>query len=166
LVVDRVCHCFRQALRSRIQTSDNSLQFGEFFDQLRGQIGLGQAACKVGGLHVEADCMLPQDRADLCRQANNAIGLFETAAQVLLKSNRLEHLHSVVEWNPLVRVPEKARIVKSGAQHPFVSVPNQAFRAAGHIQHRQKMRCEFSGCVLNRKVLLVIAHHRDQNLFR
>ena len=35
-------HVLVELLHSRIQTADNSLQFGEFLDQFRGQIGLGQ----------------------------------------------------------------------------------------------------------------------------
>ena len=34
------------------------------------------------------------------------------------------------------------------------------------VQHRQKMRSQLARLVLHRKILLVIAHHRHQHLFR
>src|SRR5690349_9406704 len=64
----------------------------------------------------------------------------------------------------LVGLPEETRIVETGSQHAFVTVTDQAFRIAIGIEHSQKMRKQFAGGVLDRKILLMIAHYRDQNL--
>ena len=43
LIVDCVGHsCSGETLRFRIQTADDSLQLGKFFDQFGGQIGFGK----------------------------------------------------------------------------------------------------------------------------
>ena len=66
----------------------------------------------------------------------------------------------------LVRFPKESCVVESRSQHALVAQPNESLRITVGIQHRQKMRREFSVCIFNRKIFLVIAHHRDQNFLR
>ena len=45
-------------------------------------------------------------------------------------------------------------------------MPDQALRIAIGVQHSQKMWRQFAGGIFHREILLVIAHHRDQNFLR
>ncbi len=68
----------------------------------------------------------------------------------------------------LVHVPEESRVLKPRSQHARIPVPydRRAFFVRLRIQHRQKMRRQLALCIFHREILLVIAHHRHQNLFR
>ena len=66
----------------------------------------------------------------------------------------------------LVGLPKETRIVETGSQHAFVSVPDNAVGIAVGIQDRQKMREQLAAGVLDREIFLVIAHHRDQDFLR
>ena len=44
--------------------------------------------------------------------------------------------------------------------------PHQPLRVLREIDDRQKMRRQLARAILHREIFLVIAHHRDQNLFR
>ena len=66
----------------------------------------------------------------------------------------------------LVSLPEEAGVVEACPQHALVAVPDDAVGIAVGIQHGQKMRREVAPGIFDRKVLLVVAHDRDQNFFR
>ena len=61
----------------------------------------------------------------------------------------------------LIGLPEEARVVESSSQHPFVTVPDQAFRITVRIQHSEKIRQQSALRILNGEIFLVIAHYRD-----
>ena len=96
----------------------------------------------------------------------HAQGLVVVAAQVLLKRHVLEQFHPLAQGNFLICLPEKSRIVEAGPQHAFVAVTNYALGVAIGIQHREKVGGQFAARILHRKILLVIAHDRNQHFFR
>src|SRR4029077_8323682 len=66
----------------------------------------------------------------------------------------------------LIGLPEETRVVEPRSEHAFVSMTNDAPRIAVGVQHCQKMRQQLAACVLDREVLLMIAHHRYQDFLR
>ena len=66
----------------------------------------------------------------------------------------------------LIGLPEKTGIVEAGAQHAFMPVTDDAGGIAVGVQHGQKVRREAAARVLDGKIFLMVAHDRDQNLFR
>ena len=147
-----------------VQTADDALQFGKLFHQLGGEVGLGKQR------RFEDDAR-PDRRASTAKRLGNQAAqllhphrLVEVAAQNFLEGHRLQHVHALAQRNPLVGFPEEARIVETGAQHALVAVANQSIGITVRVQNRQKMRQQFAAGVLQSEILLVVAHHRDQNL--
>src|SRR5579864_822698 len=86
--------------------------------------------------------------------------------KIFLEGHGLEHRHPVLERSLLVGVPEELRVIEAGAQHAFVAVADQPVRVTISVEHGEKMRRQFAGSVLDRKVLLMIAHDGHQYFFR
>ena len=83
------------------------------------------------------------------------------AAQVLLKGDVLQPLHPLAQRMLLIGLPEKAGIVETGAEHPLVSMANDAFRVRVSVEHGQEMRQQFAGHVFGGKVFLMVPHDCD-----
>src|SRR6266536_1264634 len=66
----------------------------------------------------------------------------------------------------LVRLPEEARVVETGAQHALVTVPDQPLNIAIGIQYSKEVGKQFSIASLQCKIFLMVTHHSDQDLFR
>src|SRR5579872_3055498 len=66
----------------------------------------------------------------------------------------------------LVGLPEEPCVVETGAQNAFVTVPDSSLRVAIGIQNRQKVGQKLPVGIFDREVLLMVAHHRNEDLFR
>ena len=64
----------------------------------------------------------------------------------------------------LVGLPEEPRIGEPRAQHAFVPGTHQPLGILGQIDHRKEMRRQFPAPLLHGEILLVAAHHGDQDL--
>ena len=154
-------------LHPRIQAADNALQFGKFFHQFGRQDRFSPAAPpyepRPGGRSCHSGLMISQSQlATRCTRSS----LFVIAAQVFLEGDVLQPLQPLAQRMFLVGLPEEARIVEARPQHAFMAVPNDALRdrrpcsalpenAASSLPLR----------IFDRKIFLMIAHHRDQNFF-
>ena len=110
---------------------------------------------------------LGNGRAELAAEVLGACGLVVVAAQLLLESDGLEHGHAILKRELLIGVPEEAGVVEAGAQHALIAVAHNGFALGigNRVEHSKKVRRELSVGILNREVLLVVAHHGDQNFF-
>ena len=71
MIVDRVCdgkpggfgQVWIEFLNSGVQSADDTLQFGKFLYQFRGQIGLGQTGRLVNHSGAHGHCVLAYDFA-------------------------------------------------------------------------------------------------------
>ena len=95
----------------------------------------------------------------------HAHGLVVVAAQILLEGHRLQHRHALAQRNLLVGVPEEARVVEAGAQHALIAVADQPSGSPSVFSTARKCGSQLAVRILHGEVLLVIAHHRDQNFF-
>ena len=91
--------------------------------------------------------------------------LVVVAAQIFLEGNVAQQLDALAQGLLLVGLPEKAGIVKAGAQNAFVAVADQSIGIAGRVEHREEMRQQLSVRIFDGKIFLVVAHHRDQHFF-
>ena len=119
-------HVFIKLLyvRLRVKTADNPLQFGELLHQFRGQIGLGQQRCLVDHARSNRHAALLHRLGKPTGQALHAHRLVVVAAKIFLERNVAQQVDALAESLLLVRLPEKARIVETGAQNAFVAVPD------------------------------------------
>ena len=90
------------------------------------------------------------------------------APQFLLEGHSFQQFHPLHQRRLLIEIPEELRILEPRAQHPLVSVADDRFTFRVHlgIHHGEKVRGELARGVLHGKILLVVAHHRHQHLFR
>ena len=65
----------------------------------------------------------------------------------------------------LVGLPEEARVVEAGAQHALIAAADEALGIGVDVHHRDELRRELAVGVFHREILLVVAHHRDQDFF-
>ena len=88
------------------------------------------------------------------------------AAKIFLERYVAQQLDALAESLLLIRPPKKAGIVEAGAQHTFVAVADQSIRVGSRVKHRHEVRQQFSIRIFDGEIFLVVAHHRDQHLFR
>src|SRR5690348_11420424 len=77
-----------------------------------------------------------------------------------------EILHTVGKVFMLVLVPEEARIVKARAEDAFVAAFDQTIPVGIDVHYSHKPVSQLASSINYRKVLLMVAHDRDQNFFR
>ena len=117
-------HVLIELLHARVKAADNSLQFGEFLDQFRGQIGFGQQRSFVDDAGSNGHAALLHRLGQPTGHALHAHRLVVVAAEIFLERNVAQQIDALAEGLLLVRLPEKARIVEAGAQNAFVAVPD------------------------------------------
>src|SRR5437879_6300330 len=100
----------------------------------------------------------------LATQLAHALDLIAVATETRLVSDVRQLRQIVGEPTFLIRLPKKTRVSKASAQHPLMPGSDQTFRIALQVDHGKEMRRQSALTVLDGKVLLVIAHHRDENL--
>src|SRR5690242_16362979 len=63
----------------------------------------------------------------------------------------------------LVSLPEEAGVVETGTQDTLMAMSNHAGRVTVGIEDGQEVGKQLAAGVLDCEILLMIAHHRDQN---
>ena len=119
-------HVLIELLHARVKTADNSLQFGEFLDQFRGQIGFRQQRRFVDYAGSNRHAALLHRLRQPTGHVLHAQRLVVVAAEIFLERDIAQQLDALAEGLLLVRLPEKAGIVEAGAQNAFVAVADQA----------------------------------------
>ena len=155
MIVDGLPDFVRLALRARVESADDALQFGELLDQFGGEIALGQARRALGVLVA----------AEFLHQCHHAFGLLQIRPELGLESYVGEIFDAVREFLALIGLPEEARIVEARAQHALVAAADQSFGIGAGVHHGNEPRREMAGFVFHREVLLVVAHHGDEHFF-
>ena len=115
---------------------------------------------------ADRDAALRESSRNPAAQPLHPQRLVVVAAQVFLEGHVLEPRDPLAQRMLLVGLPEEAGVVEAGPQHALVAVANEAVGIAVGVQHSQKVRRELALGVFDRKILLVVAHDRDQNFFR
>ena len=88
------------------------------------------------------------------------------AAQTDLIGHSFKNRLPVAKSEALVGVPEELGVREARPKYPLVPLPNQALRVRLHVEHGHKVRSQIPLLVLNGEVLLVIAHHGNQDFAR
>jgi hypothetical protein len=78
----------------------------------------------------------------------------------------LQRIQALQQRPLLIRLPEKAGVVEARTKHTLVAMTDEPLRIFISIQHRKKMRQQLAARIFQRKIFLVVAHHRDQYFFR
>ncbi len=76
--------------------------------------------------------------------------------------------NALCERNALIKLPEKAGIVKAGSQNALVSVADDVLasvRGRG-VEDCEEVRCEIACGILNGEVILVVPHNRNKDFLR
>ena len=164
VIVDSISDIVRLALRARVKPADDSLQLGEFPNHLGGKITLGKFRRAIRfchmGLHQAAVEPL------LGKPAGNGADAFHFVAvtpQPRFVHDAFEFRQIVGQPTFLIRLPEKLRVRQTGAQHSLVAGTHQPLGIFGKIDDREKMRRDFPALLLDGEILLVPAHHGNQN---
>ena len=139
-------------------------KLSEFFDKVRGEVGLREARGFVesGSVYSRADA-----GGERAGNSAYALGLGGIRAQVLLEGDFFEQNESLGEWCALVELPEEAGIVEAGAEHALVAVADEGLTGGVslRVEHSEEVRRKPAAFVFHGEVALVIAHDRDQYLF-
>jgi len=117
-------YAFVEFLHLRVEPADNSLQFGEFLDEFGGQIGFRQQRRFVDYAGPNRHAVLSHRLGERTGQVLHAHRLVVIAAEIFLERNAAQQIDALAEGLLLVRLPEKAGIVETGAQNAFVAVPD------------------------------------------
>ena len=96
----------------------------------------------------------------------HALHFVEVTSEPALVGNVRKLRQVVGEPTLLIRFPEKLRVGKACTQHTLMSRPHQPLRVFVEIYHRKKIRRQPPAASFERKIFLMVAHHRDQNLVR
>ena len=165
MVVNRPSDFFRLALSPCIQSTNNSLQFRKLMHHFSYQVALRQFSSAVRARHIRL--RNPAAKPLLREPAGQIAHPFyfvAIASQTRFICHCRKPRKIITELPFLIRLPEKLRIRKTRAQNALVSRANQPLRVAWQVNHSEKMRCELPVPRLQAEILLVVSHHRNQNL--
>src|SRR5260370_31566487 len=98
------------------------------------------------------------------RDGANTLDFVAVATQTRLITYAFEFRQIVGEPTFLIRLPEELCVCKTRAQHPLMASLHQAPRILCQVDHCQKMGPESTPALLDRKLLMMIPHHGDQEL--
>ena len=144
MIVDGPGDFFRLALRARVETADDSLQFGKFAHHLRDQVALGEFRGAVGTRHVRLrDAAAEPLLGKPARERAHALDFIAIASEARFVGDRCELRQIVAQLDFLIGLPEELRIGKTRAQHALVPGAHQALGILRQIDDRKKMRREF-----------------------
>ena len=129
MIVDGPGDIVRLALRARVQPAHDALQFRKFAHHLRDQVALRQLRRAIGTGHIRlrnaaAEPLLRQP----ARERTHALDFIAVASEARFVCDRRKLRQIIAKLDLLVRLPEKARIGKSRAQHALVPRPHQPLR--------------------------------------
>src|ERR1700679_1623192 len=107
---------------AEIKAADDTLQFGELFDELRGEIGLGKRGGIANRRCVNVDSSCNRNLCDSLSDIADTFGLLGVAAEVFLEGDVFEQGCTVGEGGALVELPEEAGVVEAGAENALVAL--------------------------------------------
>ena len=142
-----------ELLHLGVQATDDSLQLGELFHQLGGEVGLGQQRRFEDNARPYWLARIANRLGDQAAQLLHPHRLVEVAAEIFLEGHGLQHLHALAQRNLLVGLPEEARVVEAGAQYALIAMANQSIRIAVGVENRQKVRQQFAAGIFEREIL-------------
>ena len=152
----------RLAVGQRVITPHDSLQFGEFTDHFRRQIGLGQPRRPrrqpgVGthqGRHMGGD-------------GGQTLHFVGHAAQTGVVQPFGQFGQAGLQAMLAVGVPEEFGVRQTGPQHPFITGDDGLAAVGGlHVGDHQEAVGQPAVVLQQRKIFLMRAHRGDQHLVR
>ena len=161
LLINGFGNFLRRSFPSGIKTANDSLQIGKFPDQVRRQVGLGQADDLPED--IGSDLGIGQ-AVDGLRQREHLVDLLPITTEFLMKNDRMQ------AWDPLVerfvcrRPPRKTRHRSTGPSGPAHALcGSKTFVVTAGVHHGKEARQQDTIRILDCKILLVLLHHRDQD---
>ena len=151
------------AFRPAIKPAHDALQVREFPDHLCDQIALAKTS---RGLEVVCELRRVRHLRDCGQELQQALCLVVIAAQLFLKQDVPERLHSFLQLALSIHPPEKRGVCQARFQDAFMTLADFLSALRIDVDNREEERKELPFLVHQRKVFLVLAHHRDQNLLR
>src|ERR1019366_9854649 len=100
MIVDGLPDLIRLALRARVESAYDALQFWELLHQFGREITLCEARCALSVLVA----------AEFFHQSNHALGFFQIRSQLRLERYVGQVCHAVRQRFTLIGSPEKSRI--------------------------------------------------------
>ena len=163
MVVDRLPDGFALAVAPRVEAADDALQVGELADHVGHEVGPREPrrAGRLGHRVAEAEV----DREPLGERLD-PLRLPERVAELLLEGEAGEPRDPLLEREPAVVVPEEAGVGEAGVEDPLVAADDVALRVARVVGHGEEVSGERPRGLARREDLLVLAHRRDEDLFR
>ena len=132
------------------------MQLGELANHERYEIELAEVR---GALHVLGGLGCEAERArDLHRELLHARDLLAHRAEPVVEHDAGELLDAILELRLLVFLEEEARVGEPGAHDAIVAL-GDARRVERGVHHRDVVREEVVGVLLDAEVLLVAARH-------
>ena len=147
----------------RVMPAHDALELRELADHAGDQIGLGQQPCPGR----ELGRGLGHALRDPARQLLEARRLGAERAEARVEHDPIELRDPAGERPLAVLVPEELRVPQARAQHALVACDHSPTIVLGReIGDRDEARRQASFGVLERQVLLMMAHRRDQDFLR
>ena len=140
MIVNRIGNVIRLALRSRVESADDSLQFGEFADHLRSEVALREFRGAVGfgdmRLHESAvEPLLSEPAGNRARRVRPYRG----NSQPGFVRDAFKLLAIVGEPTSLIRLPKELSVCQSRPQDRSCPA-HQSLGIFRKIDDRKKMR--------------------------
>src|ERR1700686_909357 len=85
--------------------------------------------------------------------------------KILLKSDVAQQIDALAQGLLLIGLPKKTGIVEASAQDALIAVANQTICVGIRVEDGEKMGQQLSVRLFVGEIFLVVAHHRDQDLF-
>ena len=87
-------------------------------------------------------------------------------AEISLIGDLFQQSDAVLHWDLQVGLPKKGSVRQTGSEHPLVSSLNLPGMGPVRIHHRQEFGEQLPLALMKRKILLMLTHHRDEDLPR
>ena len=160
LVVDRLPHRVRVPLAAGVDAAHDSLQVGEFLDDERVQVRLGQQG---RGAHRLDEVGAAGQARDLLGEVLDPRRLLTVVAELVLEGQARKLRQPPLEALLHVRLEEEARVRQARVQHPLAALRDEALAVLGVVHDRDEVRKQALRTA-HRDVLLVGAHGGDGDL--
>ena len=160
-LIDGVGDRARLAERAGVVTAHRALQFREFANHARLQVGLGQARGAHGLFRVEA-----QRGGHRRGQRSNALALVGVAAQLVLVAHRCQALAHRLEALLEVFLVEEPRIGEARADHPLVALAHLGWIARLDVGDADEVPRQPMRVVEHGEEFLIGLHRQHQRFVR
>ena len=141
----------------------DALEFGEFHDHLRSQVGFRQerSALQFGVIQAEVEFMVEEDR-DLFQ----ALRFVIQRSQAILEDDFLQFFCVIGEGMFLIFFKEEFGIVQAGAEDAFIAVLDRFQMVIVAVADGQEQVHELAVFIAHREIALMVLHRRDDGGFR